>query len=636
MEHAPTWLTYGLMYLSAAVLAVPLAKALGLGSIIGYLAAGIAIGPWGLGLVSNVQDILHFAEFGVVLMLFLVGLELQPSRLWAMRRPIFGTGSAQVLGCAAVLFAAGWLAGLPWRISLVAALGLALSSTAIALQVLAERNLMRTSSGQAGFSILLFQDVAAIPILALLPLLGAAAGAGDDHSAGEVLLEALKIVGVIGAIVLGGRLLLRPLLRWIAKSRTPEIFTAASLLLVVGIAYLMVMVGLSMALGAFLAGVLLADSEYRSELEADIEPFKGLLLGLFFIAVGMSIDFGVLMRSPWLMAGILLGFLALKAVVIYTLAKVAGVPYQERPVFTLLLAQGGEFAFVVFQAAAGAQVFSAETASLLIGAVALSMLISPLLLVLVDRALLRRYAQLKPAAPPAQEISEPQEAPVIIAGFGRYGQIVARVMLTQGIPTTVLDHSVEILEIARAFGYRVFYGDATRLDLLRIAGAEHARVLVVAVDDPEQSLKIVTLARKHFPQLQVVARARDLTHWNALRDLGVTLVQRELFESSLASARTVLELMGQSPTLAQEMTRRFREHNIALADRMYPHHKDRAKMVAVAREGRAQLAEQMAKERQEHTEREAKAQVYPGYGGVENAGEGGKSTNARDSDKNRL
>ena len=586
--------------------------------------------------MSNVQDILHFAEFGVVLMLFLVGLELQPSRLWAMRRPIFGTGSAQVLGCAAVLFAAGWLAGLPWRISLVAALGLALSSTAIALQVLAERNLMRTSSGRAGFSILLFQDVAAIPILALLPLLGAAAGAGDDHSAGEVLLEALKIVGVIGAIVLGGRLLLRPLLRWIAKSRTPEILTAASLLLVVGIAYLMVMVGLSMALGAFLAGVLLADSEYRSELEADIEPFKGLLLGLFFIAVGMSIDFGVLMRSPWLMAGILLGFLALKAVVIYTLAKVAGVPYQERPVFTLLLAQGGEFAFVVFQAAAGAQVFSAETASLLIGAVALSMLISPLLLVLVDRALLRRYAQLKPAAPPAQEISEPQEAPVIIAGFGRYGQIVARVMLAQGIPTTVLDHSVEILEIARAFGYRVFYGDATRLDLLRIAGAEHARVLVVAVDDPEQSLKIVTLARKHFPQLQLVARARDLTHWNALRDLGVTLVQRELFESSLESARTVLELMGQSPTRAQEMTRRFREHNIALADRMYPHHKDRAKMVAVAREGRAQLAEQMAKERQEHTEREARAQVYPGYGGVENAGEGGKSTNARDSDKNRL
>ena len=636
MEHAPTWLTYGFLYLTAAVLAVPIAKALGLGAIIGYLAAGIAIGPWGLSLVSNVQDILHFAEFGVVLMLFLVGLELQPSRLWAMRRPIFGMGSAQVLGCAAVLFALGALAGLPWRVSLVGSLGLALSSTAIALQVLAERNLMRTQSGQAGFSILLFQDVAAIPILALLPVLGAAAGSSADHSPGGMALEALKIVGVIAAIILGGRLLLRPVLRWIAKSHTPEIFTAAALLLVVGIAYLMVIVGLSMALGAFLAGVLLADSEYRRELEADIEPFKGLLLGLFFIAVGMSIDFGVILRSPGLMALILVGFLAAKAVAIYTLAKLVNIPYQERPVFTLLLAQGGEFAFVVFQAAAGAKVFPAETASLLIGAVALSMLISPLLLVLLDRVLLRRYAQLKTAKPQAEEISEPQEAPIIVAGFGRYGQIVSRVLLAQGIPTTVLDHSVDMLEVARTFGYRVFYGDATRLDLLRIAGAEHARILVIAVDDADQSLQIARLAREHFPHLQIVARARDITHWNKLRDLGVTLVQRELFESSLTSARTVLELMGQSPTLAREMTRRFREHNIALADRMYPHHKDRAKMMAVAREGRAQLAEQMAKERQEHTEREAKAQVYPGYGGVENAGEGGKSTNARDSDKNRL
>ncbi len=617
MEHAPTWLTYGFLYLGAAVLAVPIAKALGLGAIIGYLAAGIAIGPWGLALVSNVQDILHFAEFGVVLMLFLVGLELQPSRLWSLRRPIFGLGSAQVLGCAAALFALGWLAGLPWRISLVGALGLALSSTAIALQSLSERNLLRTSSGQAAFSILLFQDVAAIPILAMLPLLGAAAGQGAELGASELAVEALKIVGVIGAIVLGGRLLLHPLLRWIAKSKTPEIFTAAALLLVVGIAYLMVLVGLSMALGAFLAGVLLADSEYRRELEADIEPFKGLLLGLFFIAVGMSIDFGVLMRSPWQMAALVLGFLAVKAGVIYGLARAAQIPYQERPVFTLLLAQGGEFAFVVFQAAAGARVLKAETASLLIGAVALSMLLSPLLLVLLDRLLLRRFATLK-QPPAAAEISEPQEAPVLIAGFGRYGQIVARVMLAQGVPATVLDHSVEILEVARTFGYRVFYGDATRLDLLRMAGAGQARVLVVAVDDPEQSLKIVALAHKHFPQLAVVARARDLTHWNALRDLGVTNVQRELFESSLLSARSVLELMGLPPAEAQDITQRFRTHNIALADRMYLHHKDRAKMIAVAREGRNQLAEQMAKERQERQAPEAApadgpaAEVLPG------------------------
>lgn len=614
MEHAPTWLTYGFLYLTAAVLAVPIAKALGLGAIIGYLAAGIAIGPWGLGLVSNVQDILHFAEFGVVLMLFLVGLELQPSRLWALRRPIFGTGTAQVLGCAALLFALGALAGLPWRVSLVGALGLALSSTAIALQVLAERNLMRNSSGQAGFSILLFQDVAAIPILALLPVLGAAAGEGAGHTPGEMVLEVLKIVGVIAAIILGGRLLLRPVLRWIAKSNTPEIFTAAALLLVVGIAYLMVLVGLSMALGAFLAGVLLADSEYRRELEADIEPFKGLLLGLFFIAVGMSIDFGVILRSPWLMAAILVGFLAAKAVVIYTLAKIVGIPYQERPVFTLLLAQGGEFAFVVFQAAAGASVLPAETASLLIGAVALSMLISPLLLVLLDRVLLRRYAKLK-TGPQAEEISEPQEAPIIIAGFGRYGQIVSRVLLAQGIPTTVLDHSVDMLEVARTFGYRVFYGDATRLDLLRIAGAERARILVIAVDDADQSLKIAKLAREHFPQLQIVARARDISHWNKLRDLGVTLVQRELFEASLKSAHTVLELMGRPTAEATAITQRFRTHNIALADRMYPHHKDRAKFIAVAREGRNQFAEQMAKERQESAAMNAAGAEYPGYGG---------------------
>ncbi|CAN7570680.1 glutathione-regulated potassium-efflux system protein KefC [Acidovorax sp. LjRoot194] len=633
MEHAPTWLTYGFLYLTAAVLAVPIAKALGLGAIIGYLAAGIAIGPWGLGLVSNVQDILHFAEFGVVLMLFLVGLELQPSRLWALRRPIFGTGSAQVLGCAAVLFALGALAGLPWRVSLVGALGLALSSTAIALQSLAERNLMRTQSGQAGFSILLFQDVAAIPILALLPVLGAAAGDGAGHTPGEMALEVLKIVGVIAAIILGGRLLLRPVLRWIAKSNTPEIFTAAALLLVVGIAYLMVIVGLSMALGAFLAGVLLADSEYRRELEADIEPFKGLLLGLFFIAVGMSIDFGVILRSPGLMAAILVGFLAAKAIVIYTLAKLVNIPYQERPVFTLLLAQGGEFAFVVFQAAAGASVFPAETASLLIGAVALSMLISPLLLVVLDRALLRRYAHVK--APAAEEISEPQEAPIIIAGFGRYGQIVSRVLLAQGFRTTVLDHSVEMLEVARTFGYRVFYGDATRLDLLRIAGAEHARILVIAVDDAEQSLKIAKLAREHFPQLQIVARARDVTHWNKLRDVGVTLVQRELFESSLQSAHTVLELMGLQPTEATAIAQRFRAHNIALADRMYPHHKDRAKFIAVAREGRNQFAEQMARERQESAALDAAGGAYPGYE-AEKAGEGGDAiASAQDETKNR-
>ncbi|GAB3651150.1 glutathione-regulated potassium-efflux system protein KefC [Ramlibacter alkalitolerans] len=608
MEHAPAWLTNSLIYLAAAVIAVPLSRAIGLGSILGYLAAGIVIGPWGFGLVTNVEDILHFAEFGVVLMLFLIGLELEPRRLWSLRRPIFGWGSAQVLGCAALLFAAAMIAGAPWRIALVAALGLALSSTAIALQVLGERNLLPTSSGRAGFSILLFQDVAAIPILALLPLLG---GTRDTDAGGDGGFEALWIVGVIGGIILGGRLALRPVLRWIAKSRTPEIFTAAALLLVVAIAALMQMIGLSMALGAFLAGVLLAESEYKRELETDLEPFKGLLLGLFFIAVGMSIDFGVLARSPGWMALIVVLLLALKCAVIWGIAKPMGIPLAERPVFTLLLAQGGEFAFVVFQAAAGAKVFSAQTASLLIGAVAVSMLLTPLLLLAVDRYLLPRFADGERRLP---ELSEPQAAPVIIAGFGRYGQIVGRMLNSEGIASTVLDHDADMVEAARSFGYKVHYGDATRLDLLRTAGAETARVLVVAVDDKEQSLRIVDLARENFPQLELVARARDVPHWNALRDRGVMRVQRELFESSLRSGRTVLELLGQTPHQARQHAMRFRRHNLALFEKMYPEHRDRARMIAVVKEGRQQFEEQMARERAENEARRKRGdERMPGW-----------------------
>ena len=602
MEHAPSWLINSLIYLSAAVIAVPLSKAVGLGSIIGYLAAGIVIGPWGIGLVNNVEDILHFAEFGVVLMLFLVGLELEPKRLWNLRRSIFGWGSLQVVGCALLLALVAVAFGVGWRLAVVASLGLALSSTAIALQVMQERNLLPTRSGQAAFSILLFQDVAAIPILALLPLLGVVSASNETATLMEYAQAAIKIVAVIAGIVLGGRLLVRPLLRWIARSKTPEIFTAAALLLVVGISALMLLVGLSMALGAFLAGVLLAESEYRRELETDIEPFKGLLLGLFFIAVGMSIDFGVLLQSPGVMALVVVGFLALKGMVIYLLARHIQLPFQERPVFILLLAQGGEFAFVVFQAAAGAKVFPAETASLLIGAVAISMLLSPLILVAVDRLVLPRYAKGK--EPVMEEISEQQDAPIIIAGFGRYGQIIARVLTAEGFSTTVLDHDAEMIEAARNFGFRVFYGDATRLDLLRTAGAASARVLVLAVDDVEQSLEIVDLARAHFPELTIVARARDVTHWNQLRDRGVMRVERELFESSLRSARSVLELLGHEPHAARQTAMRFRQHNLELFEKMHPHYKDSSKLIAVVKQGRQQLEEQMAQERAEQAQRQ--------------------------------
>lgn len=600
MEHAPAWLVNSLIYLGAAVLVVPLSKALGLGSIIGYLGAGIVIGPWGLGLVTNVVDILHFAEFGVVLMLFLVGLELEPKRLWSLRQPIFGWGSAQVLGCAVVLFLAGWAGGASWRVALVAALGLALSSTAIALQVLGERNLLPTPSGQAGFSILLFQDVAAIPILALLPLLAVGSDTGPALTGADRALEGLKIVAVVGGIVLGGRLVLRPLLRWIARSDTPEIFTAASLLLVVAIAALMQFVGLSMALGAFLAGVLLAESEYRRELETDIEPFKGLLLGLFFIAVGMSIDFGVLLDRPGLMALVVLGFMLLKGVVIFTLAKLMDLPYQQRPVFTLLLAQGGEFAFVVFQAA-GPQVLPAGVASFLIGAVALSMLLSPLLLVAIDKWVLPRYSSCTPVA--MEEISEQQDAKVLICGFGRYGQILGRMLSAQGLKLTVLDHDPDTIENLREFGFRVFYGDATRLDLLRTAGAGTAKVLVVAVDDVEQSLAIVDMAREHFPNARIIARARNVGHLYQLLDRKVEFIEREVFESSLRSARSVLEGLGWPAYEAREAAMRFRRRNIELMHELYPHYKDRAKLIAVSKEGRQQFQDQIARERDERKRR---------------------------------
>jgi glutathione-regulated potassium-efflux system ancillary protein KefC len=598
--HASTWLLTSLVYLGAAVLAVPLARLAGLGAIIGYLAAGVAIGPWGLKLVTDPRAMLHFAEFGVVLMLFLVGLELEPRRLWALRRPIFGWGTVQTLGSALLIGMAALALGIDWRLALVAALGLALSSTAIGLGVLAERNLMTTTSGQSVLSVALFQDIAAIPILALLPLL--AVGGGEQ--AGSGWAGAAKAVAVVAAIVLGGRLLLRPALRWIARSDTPEIFTAASLLLVVATAALMQAVGLSMALGAFLAGVLLAESEYRRELETDLEPFKGLLLGLFFIAVGMSIDFGAVLARPGLVAALVVGFLALKAAVLWGMARLMPIPLAERPVFVILLAQGGEFGFVVFQAAAQAGVIDAPTSSLLVAVVALSMLLTPLLLVVSDRWWARRMAT-QPAAHGLAPLSEPQEAAVIIAGFGRYGQIVGRLLFANGLQATVLDHDAEQVESLRKWGWRVFYGDATRLDLLRTAGAAKARVLVVAVDDMEQSLKVVDLAREHFPQLTVIARARNVGHWYELHRRGVALIERETFDAALMTGRSVLETLGFEPHLARTLAWRFRRHNITQLYELAPHRGDQARLIALAKAGRQQLEERLAQERAHSADRPA-------------------------------
>jgi glutathione-regulated potassium-efflux system ancillary protein KefC len=596
--HAPAWLHASLIYLAAAVIAVPLSRWLGLGAIIGYLGAGIAIGPWGLKLVTDPAAILQFAEFGVVLMLFLVGLELEPKRLWALRRPIFGWGSVQLLGSSLLLGVVGVLAGLDWRIALAGSLALAMSSTAIGLSVLGERNLLPTTAGQSVLSVSLFQDIMAIPILALLPLLAVATAASDGAAAAAQSsgwLEAGKAIAVVAAIILGGRLALRPALRWIARSNTPEIFTAAALLLVVATAALMHAVGLSMALGAFLAGVLLAESEYRRELETDLEPFKGLLLGLFFIAVGMGIDFAVVMQQPGVVALIVLGFLVVKAIVLVLMARYMPIPLAERPVFTILLAQGGEFGFVVLQAAVGAKVLLPDQGSVLVAAIAVSMLLTPLLLVLADRVFQGRAKD----GPAMDEINEAQDAPVLILGFGRYGQIVARMIFANGLNATVLDHDAEQVAGVRRFGWPAFYGDATRLDLLRIAGADKAKVIVVALDGVDQTLEVVDLIQQHFAQATIVARARNTTAWYGLHKRGVQHIERETLDSALMSARSVLEVLGWQPHEARTQAWRFRQHSIELLKAMAPHQGDEGKLIAVAKEGRQQLEDLLQREREE-------------------------------------
>lgn len=593
MEHDAHWLRLPLVFLAAAVLIVPLARWLRLGSILGYLIAGVLLGPSVLSLVSKPATVLEFAEFGVVLMMFLVGLELEPKRLWAMRRPIFGWGSLQLLGCTAALMGIGLLLGAPWRLALGASLGLAMSSTAVALAVLAERNVGKTTAGQSVLSVALLQDIAAIPVLALIPILAlSGANAEEDGS-----WQALKAIAAVLTIILGGRLALRPALRWIARSDIPEIFTAAALLLVLGTAALMQAVGLSMALGAFLAGVLLAESAYRRELETDLEPFKGLLLGLFFMAVGMGLDLQVLRHKPLEVLALLAILLLAKGTVLTLMSKAMKIPVLERPLFVLLLAQGGEFGFVVFQLGQQTGLLTSTQASALVAAVALSLACTPALLQMAERLLSPRLARRH--VPQGAAMDEQQQAPIIIAGFGRWGQIIGRLLFANGFEATVLDHDAEAVESLRRFGWRVFFGDASRLDLLRTAGAAEASVLVLAVDDTDQSLAIAALAKEHFPQLQVVARARNVRHFYKLRALGVTLIERETFDSALMSGRSVLELMGLEPHAARKQAWRFRQRNVAQLEETWPLHKDEAALIAAAKQGRQQLEELFAKEREQ-------------------------------------
>ncbi|MBF0256391.1 MAG: glutathione-regulated potassium-efflux system protein KefC [Gammaproteobacteria bacterium] len=553
-------LSNAVIYLGAAVISVPLAKRLGLGSVLGYLIAGVIIGPWVLGLIDNVEDILHFAEFGVVLLLFLIGLELNPRRLWSMRQPILGLGGLQVAATSALLLIPALLFGLSFTQALVIAMGLSLSSTAIALQSLQERHLLSTRAGSSTFSVLLFQDIAVIPMLALIPLL---AGGGEAEAGGFEGL--IKVVGVIGGIVVLGHYLTRPIFRFIANTELEEIFTAFTLLLVTGISLLMAQVELSMALGSFLAGVLLAESEYRHVLEAEIEPFKGLLLGLFFISVGMSINFGLLLAQPLLILGLVLLLVAIKLLVLWFIASRCKTPLEgdQRALFAFLLCQGGEFAFVLFGVARTEGLLDTALTDPLILVVSLSMVITPLLLLLQNRLLQPQHMRLGEPRPadPMDEVN-----PVIIAGFGRFGRVVGRLLHANRVATTLLDHDPDHIELVRQYGYKVYYGDATRLDILRAAGADKARLLIVALDDAEASLHLVELAKEHFPQLKILARAYDLTHAYQLHKRGVELFQREMLESALKLGEQSLRELGFGAYRAQEAANRFRDYDRKLFD----------------------------------------------------------------------
>ncbi|HSC89459.1 MAG TPA: glutathione-regulated potassium-efflux system protein KefC [Polyangiaceae bacterium] len=590
MSTGGTALSDVLVYLAAATVCVPLASRLKLGSVLGYLAAGCVIGPFGLRLVSDPEATLHFSEIGVVLMLFIIGLELDPRHLWALRRPVFGGGGLQLLGCGLPIFAAAWALGLPWQGALVVGLTLGLSSTAVVLQTMSERNLTQSGMGRLSFSILLFQDIAAIPLLALVPLLAANGAAGTGASwwgAGKVLL-ALAAVFVIG------RFLTRPLLRLLAITGLREVFTAFTLLLVLGVALLMSSVGISMALGAFLAGVLLAGSEYRHALESDIEPFKGLLLGLFFIAVGMSIDFALIRTNPLLVVSLLFGFQALKGLALWLVSFRLGVPAKQRWLFSALLVQGGEFAFVVFGLARNTPLLPGSLDRLLTLTVALSMALTPAWLILHARFLEGEGSQ-----PEQEDDFEDEDAAVIIAGFGRFGQIVGRLLFASGIRATVLDHDPETIEALAHFGFKIHYGDATRLDLLEVAGAARARVLVVALDEQEAALRLVDAAQEHFPRLKIVARARDVGHYQELRRRGVRVVERETFESAVAIGRRTLVELGVGPFDAQERANAFRRHNLTSLEAMLPHWDDVERRRSMAVSAREQFEQQMSQDRVE-------------------------------------
>jgi monovalent cation:proton antiporter-2 (CPA2) family protein len=574
------------VYLAFAVVAVPVATRLGLGSVLGYLVAGAVVGPYALNLVGDTQAVGSIAQFGVVILLFLIGLEVRPALLWQLRTVIGGFGASQLVVTGFLLAAAAAVLGLAWKPALVTGFVLAMSSTAIVLQMLDEKGLRQRAVGRSAFGVLLFQDLSVIPLLALLPLAAIGDGAQAAPTADGLLahqpvwVRAMASLGAVLAVVIGGRYMLRPLFRIVAATRLRELFTASSLLLVVGVALLMELVGLSPALGAFLAGVMLAESEYRRELETDIEPFRGLLLGIFFVTVGAGLNFGLIVAQPALLGGLVIGLMVLKAVILTAIGRVFRLSWREAGLLGTALSQGGEFAFVLLSLAAAIGALPGTLAALLTAVVALSMAITPLAVAAYER-LTRTRAK---AAPEPDGKYDPGLPDVLIAGYGRFGQVVTRILNANGHKTSVLENSVEQIELVRRFGSHAFYGDASRVDLLRAAGAETARILVIAIDDRDKANEIVETAKAAFPHLKILARAYDRRHAYALLERGAAVVERELFEGGLAMAAGTLVALGWRAYRAERAARLFRRHDMRLFDELRAVWTDEEGYVSAVRE----------------------------------------------------
>ncbi|MBW8685918.1 monovalent cation:proton antiporter-2 (CPA2) family protein [Chitinophaga rhizophila] len=565
MEHS--YFFIAMIYLAAAVIFIPIARKLGLGSVLGYLLAGVVIGPSLMGFIGQEgQDIMHFAEFGVVMMLFLIGIELEPALLWNMRAPILGLGGLQVLITTALATGLALLLGQPLNVSLALGMILSLSSTAIVLQSLKEKGQLSSSAGQSAFSVLLFQDIAVIPMLAIFPLLaGTASGdtASHEHTLRDDLpawAQTLVVLGAVTVIIVAGRYLVRPLLRVVARARVRELFTAFALLLVVSISVLMSLVGLSPALGAFLGGVVLANSEYRHELESDIEPFKGLLLGLFFMAVGASIDFKLVLSMPWVILGLVISIMVIKAVTLIILGKTFRISIEQNLLFGMALSQVGEFAFVLLSFTQQNNILSTDTVSIMTAVVALSMAFTPLLLLLHERLIQPRFNRKETTdTREADEIHE--KHPVIIAGFGRFGNIVGRFLRVNGVQATILDLDSDRVDALHNLGVKVYYGDASRQDLLAAAGAAEAKVIIIAMDTVEQTLEVVKIVRKHFPHLQMLVKAENIPDTYELMDLGVLHIYRETLDTSLRMGADALQMLGIRAYHAQRSANTFRKQD---------------------------------------------------------------------------